>query len=279
MKYKFPENIITKNDLKIFIQELADKNAIYHFEDRASDIINGSESKPLFTKKEAAIVQRLVNQSFALCEKCNIDIFGILLLHNRIAELKYFDTNPNEFQEWQKHHETEYKDINDAKTSVSQRLEDIFTKELKLHEALFPEIKVTVDIPSDFKDVSYVNDEFPSWHNEEKDLTIYICDVDGEGHKYQVSWDSTDQDAWFFSDDWNKILEFIAEYKRQKTTEDLLREFIPIFVKISKDEAKDGDGLFMDIATTRQKELLEFFLDQFDDIKDDLKHPTNQNKG
>lgn len=85
------------------------------------------------------------------------------------------------------------------------------------HDKLFPEVKITETIPEGFKDVSYINDEFPSWWNEEKDLTLYITNVEGKGVKYQVEPNQANDDAdWLFTDNWSEALEFIKNFKSEE---------------------------------------------------------------
>lgn len=119
MKYNFPTEIKTKDDVKAFVQELADKKATYHLDDDADDIYH-MNGKRLFTNKEAKVVTALRDQAYDVCDKLGLDIFELLLLHNRLEELNYLKEHPEDFEQWQEHHEFKYADVPTATAEITR---------------------------------------------------------------------------------------------------------------------------------------------------------------
>lgn len=66
---KLPAEVKTVKDAEALLLELSKAGKIYHFDDDPHEIIDGRSGKDLFTKEEADLIEKLMDQAFDVCEK------------------------------------------------------------------------------------------------------------------------------------------------------------------------------------------------------------------
>ncbi|MEN2434931.1 hypothetical protein AAH994_05920 [Weeksellaceae bacterium A-14] len=67
------------NDVKVFANYLVEvENLSFHPDDDFNDYIT-SEQKPFYSKSEAELRNKLMNDCFKVCNKNNLDIYEIIL--------------------------------------------------------------------------------------------------------------------------------------------------------------------------------------------------------
>jgi hypothetical protein len=69
--------IKTIDDVKAFFRQLLDEDLNFHPDTPFEDYIHGETRKPTYSIAEAAIRNKLMEQSFDVCEEVNIDIYEI----------------------------------------------------------------------------------------------------------------------------------------------------------------------------------------------------------
>lgn len=78
MTYNINSHIESVEDVKAFFRHLVDEhNLSFHPDDMFEDYISCEGSINTFTLEECAIYNRLMDESFVVCEKANADIYEI----------------------------------------------------------------------------------------------------------------------------------------------------------------------------------------------------------
>ena len=66
-------------DVFAFAKQLVIEGLSFHPDDDFNDYVNYKTKKPSYTKKEAKIRNKLMDQCFAVCKKNNVDIYRTML--------------------------------------------------------------------------------------------------------------------------------------------------------------------------------------------------------
>lgn len=78
MIYSDFSHIKSIEDVNLFFHHLIyDRKINFHPDDDFSDYINNEDSSPAFSSEEVRTYNQLMDESFDVCEKSNIDIYGI----------------------------------------------------------------------------------------------------------------------------------------------------------------------------------------------------------
>lgn len=78
MIYSDSSHIKTVEDVNLFFHHLIyDRKINFHPDDDFSDYIKNEDNFPAFSSEEVKIYNQLMDESFDVCEKSNIDIYGI----------------------------------------------------------------------------------------------------------------------------------------------------------------------------------------------------------
>lgn len=78
MQYNRESKIATVSDVKDFFLHLVCERSLYFCpDDRFEGYISSHDGKRLFTQEECAIYNRLMDESFDVCEKNGADIYAI----------------------------------------------------------------------------------------------------------------------------------------------------------------------------------------------------------
>ena len=88
MMYDKNSHILSVEDVKVFFHHLVDERKVnFHPDDDFADYICYEDRTPTFTQTEVAIYNRLMDESFDVCEKANVDIYdiGCTFLFNNLA--------------------------------------------------------------------------------------------------------------------------------------------------------------------------------------------------
>jgi hypothetical protein len=73
------QEIETIEDVRTFFNELLAEELNFHPDDDFSDYINYETKQPSYTVKEAADRNRLLTQSFEVCEGVGVDIYEVCI--------------------------------------------------------------------------------------------------------------------------------------------------------------------------------------------------------
>ena len=78
---KTPENVQT-----FFYYLVNDLKLNFHIDTHFADYIAYSNNKPLFSKKQAEKLDKMISKAFDICEKNNVDIYelGLISLQNTL---------------------------------------------------------------------------------------------------------------------------------------------------------------------------------------------------
>lgn len=86
MQYNINSQITTINDVEAFFQHLViERNLSFHPDDRFEDYVSWDGGSNIFSEKECAIYNRLMDECFEVCEKNGADIYAIGLAFMRKA--------------------------------------------------------------------------------------------------------------------------------------------------------------------------------------------------
>lgn len=79
LKTEMIQKINTVEHVKIFFTQLLDESLNFHPDTPFEDYINGETRLDTYTIEEAAIRNKLLEQSFYVCEAFNIDIYELCM--------------------------------------------------------------------------------------------------------------------------------------------------------------------------------------------------------
>lgn len=78
MTYNVDSHIRSVEDVKAFFHYLVDERKVnFHPDDDFADYICNDDKTPSFTKEEVMMYNRLMEESFDVCEKTNVDVYEI----------------------------------------------------------------------------------------------------------------------------------------------------------------------------------------------------------
>lgn len=84
MIYTNESHILSVKDVEAFFHHIVfERNVNFHPDDMFEDYVSCEGSINTFTIEECAIYNRLMDESFAVCEKEEVDIYGIGLIQLR----------------------------------------------------------------------------------------------------------------------------------------------------------------------------------------------------
>jgi hypothetical protein len=70
--------IKTIADVKIFAEQLVSEGVSFHPDDDFEDYIDLQSKSPFYSPEQAAVRNRLIEQSFEICERKGADIYEIM---------------------------------------------------------------------------------------------------------------------------------------------------------------------------------------------------------
>lgn len=78
MKYSAASHITSIKDVELYFHHLVDERKVnFHPDDDFANYVSLKDHTPTFSDKEVVIYNRLMDESFDVCEKASIDIYGI----------------------------------------------------------------------------------------------------------------------------------------------------------------------------------------------------------
>ena len=78
MDYNADSHILSVDDVKMFFNHLIDERKVnFHPDEDFANYICIADKTPTFTKEEVDIYNRLMDESFDVCDKANVDIYEI----------------------------------------------------------------------------------------------------------------------------------------------------------------------------------------------------------
>ena len=78
MTYNEEPHIKSVEDVKTFFHHLVNERKLnFHPDDDFADYICCDDKTPSFTEQEVLVYNRLIEESFDVCEKANVDIYDI----------------------------------------------------------------------------------------------------------------------------------------------------------------------------------------------------------
>ncbi len=78
MTYNNESHIRSIEDVKSFFHHLVDERKLnFHPDDDFADYVCYEDKRPSFTGKEVSVYNRLMKESFDVCEKANEDVYEI----------------------------------------------------------------------------------------------------------------------------------------------------------------------------------------------------------
>jgi hypothetical protein len=78
MHYNPNSHIQSVDDVRLFFHHLIDERKLnFHPDEDFANYTCYADNTPTFTKEEIDIYNRLMDESFDVCEKDNVDIYGI----------------------------------------------------------------------------------------------------------------------------------------------------------------------------------------------------------
>ena len=78
MDYNVDSHILSVDDVKLFFHHLIDERKVnFHPDDDFANYISLKDQTPTFSNEEVAIYNRLMDESFEVCKKASVDIYGI----------------------------------------------------------------------------------------------------------------------------------------------------------------------------------------------------------
>ena len=80
MKYSAASHITSIKDVELYFHHLVDERKVnFHPDDDFANYVSLKDHTPTFSDKEVVIYNRLMDESFDVCEKASIDIYGIVI--------------------------------------------------------------------------------------------------------------------------------------------------------------------------------------------------------
>ena len=78
MTYTAASHINSVKDVEVFFRYLVvERKVNFHPDDDFANYVSLKDHTPTFSDEEVAIYNRLMDESFEVCEKASIDIYGI----------------------------------------------------------------------------------------------------------------------------------------------------------------------------------------------------------
>lgn len=78
MTYDKDSHIKSVEDVKAFFHHLVDeRKVIFHPDDDFADYVSYEEKTPSFTKEEVEVYNRLMEESYNVCDAAGVDIYEI----------------------------------------------------------------------------------------------------------------------------------------------------------------------------------------------------------
>ena len=78
MQYNSESKIATIDDVKKFFHHLvSERNLNFHPDDRFEDYVSCDDGSNTFSQEECSVYNRLMDESFDVCEKNGVDIYAI----------------------------------------------------------------------------------------------------------------------------------------------------------------------------------------------------------
>lgn len=78
MKYNVDSHILSVDDVKLFFHHLINERKVnFHPDDDFANYVSLKDHTPTFSDEEVKIYNRLMDESFEVCEKASIDIYSI----------------------------------------------------------------------------------------------------------------------------------------------------------------------------------------------------------
>lgn len=78
MQYNKESRIATIDDVKVFFGHLVDERGVeFHPDDRFEDYVSRENYENTFSPEECAIYNRLMDESFEVCEENGVDIYAV----------------------------------------------------------------------------------------------------------------------------------------------------------------------------------------------------------
>lgn len=66
-------------DIKLFAKEIIDNGVSFHPDDDFNDYVYFNTGEPIYTKEEADVKNKLMEECFIFCEKEGLEIYEIML--------------------------------------------------------------------------------------------------------------------------------------------------------------------------------------------------------
>lgn len=86
MKYNDEIHLMTVEDVQSFFRHLAfERKVNFHPDDSFEQYIDIDSHEPTFSEKECKLYNRLMDEPFDTCDKCNVDIYSIGLTQLRTS--------------------------------------------------------------------------------------------------------------------------------------------------------------------------------------------------
>ena len=78
MQYNKETRITSVDDVKAFFHHLVnERNLNFHPDDRFEDYVSCGDGSNTFSQEECSVYNRLMDESFDVCEKNGVDIYAI----------------------------------------------------------------------------------------------------------------------------------------------------------------------------------------------------------
>ena len=78
MQYNKETRITSVDDVKAFFHHLGnERNLNFHPDDRFEDYVSCDDGSNTFSQEECSVYNRLMDESFDVCEKNGVDIYAI----------------------------------------------------------------------------------------------------------------------------------------------------------------------------------------------------------
>lgn len=78
MEYNKESHIATVKDVEVFFNHLLEERKVsFHPDDDFADYVNMETGEPTFTPDEVLLYNRLMDESFEVCEKNNVEIYEL----------------------------------------------------------------------------------------------------------------------------------------------------------------------------------------------------------
>ncbi len=78
MVYNPESHISSVEDVKAFFHHLVNERSLnFHPDDDFAEYVNHTDGNPTFSESEVTLYNRLMDESFDVCEKDNVDIYEI----------------------------------------------------------------------------------------------------------------------------------------------------------------------------------------------------------